>query len=194
MTLVPITPRRCYVCDRWVGEGQAERFALIDDPERDPVGEHTCWMCDSCVQEAEESRKYDSPLALLLWTVDQNGFADDFMGDTDGYGYFAQVGDYIMSVDSQGFVCAEGPYDPERMERKWDRYYSDGAGMSYGDYLVSYGWRNGYTAYAGSRDLGTYERESRALAAVSLEARRSGYYGPCWRVGERGDVSLVHYW
>lgn len=46
----------------------------------------------------------------------------------------------------------------------------------------------------GSRDLGTYERESRALAAVSLEALRSGDYGPCWRVGERGNVSLVHYW
>jgi len=190
MTLVPITPRRCYVCDRWVGEGQAERFALTD-PERDPAWENTFWLCDSCAEEA--SHKYESPLALLLWAIDTNRMSDDFMGDTDHYGYFAQVGDYIMSVDSQGFVCAEGPYDPERMEREWDRYYSDGAGMSEDDYFVA-GERGGYTAYAGSKDLGTYERESRALAAVSLAARRSGYYGDCWRVNERGGVSLVHYW
>lgn len=66
MTLVPITPRRCYVCDRWVGENQAERFKLVSDPERGESGD-TLWMCDSCVQEAEASHKFDSPLALLLW-------------------------------------------------------------------------------------------------------------------------------
>lgn len=189
MTVTPIIPRQCFACQRWTGENYCEPFVLEEaEPDK------RLWLCDSCLAEAEDSEKYGrDPLTFLLSQVDLEDGADDSMGSVAYDEYVARIGDYLLVKDSQGYVSHDGPYSPERMDRRWSELYDAGLAADQDDAYIEAA-RDGYAVSFGGKHLGTYPRLSRALARVSLAAIADGYYPNCWLIGERGDLQRIDYW
>jgi hypothetical protein len=75
-----------------------------------------------------------------------------------------------------------------------DEFEDDGFGAQEDDGWISCD-RGGYFASLGGKRLGTFERLSRAKAAISLEMRRSGYYPNVFLSGEHGPtVRRIDVW
>lgn len=132
---------------------------------------------------------------LLLYEWMSEG--DDHMSN-EGWGYCARIDNYLVYEDTQGFVTFDEFGSSERAEEEFYKLYKLGWGASESDYYIT--WDRGkYRAYDGDSgkaielwpDIHGEIGRRRALAAVSLHMRRTGYWPDVWEEGERGNITNV---
>jgi hypothetical protein len=165
------------------------------------VGADTFRVCDVCLADHDGPGKFEGPardgdeqlaLALVLQSIDMDGCADFFLSDESGYA--AAIDRYILACDSSGFVDVREYRTPELALATLAEWENDGFGASEDDGWISCE-RGGYYAQLGGKDLGTFERLTRAKAAISLEMRRSGCYPNVFVADEHGpSVRRVDVW
>lgn len=154
-------------------------------------------VCDHCLLDADGPGKFegcrdDLPLALALYALRRDGAYDSELSD-DSLSV-ARFERYLLIEDSQGFVEVREFAGSTTAQAEMDGYEDDGLGASEDDAWLSY--QNGGIAvsFAG-KHVGTYERESRARAAVSLAMRKQGYYPNVWLAGEHGPgIRRIDVW
>lgn len=183
---------QCAVCSRWFAP--ADVFTVEDEPNG-TVGH----ACQACAAENNGPGKFEAnhddeavatALVLYAWSMDSG--EDDQMS-SEGYGYCGRFGRYLLFQDDRGFVTFEECKDVASAVRRFEELYKDGMGAQEDDAYIFFD-RGAYHVQIEGKTLGKYERETRARAAVSLEARRSGFYPSLWMDLERGGLRNVSYW
>lgn len=179
---------------------------LIDDNrsyashETVEVEGQTFIVCDSCLENHRGPGKFEGEagddqslaLALVLHALAAEGWVDEALADESGS--VSRIGRYLLVEDDRGFVEVRTFDSPEAAQRELDGYEDDGLGASEDDAWISSGTRGWEVSFAG-KFIGTFKRESRARAAVSLEMRKSGYYPNVWLAGEHGpSVRRIDVW
>jgi hypothetical protein len=154
-------------------------------------GTPAAYLCGDCYGIAETSSKFDSWEALALYSL--GGGDEDDSCSSESWGYLARYGSWIFTEDTQGFVYAYDYGTIEKAEREFSRLYDVGYGANDDDAWVGFDHGYYHVVIAG-KAIGKYERESRALAAISLEARRTGCYPNAWVESERGGMARRDYW
>ena len=132
--------------------------------------------------------------ALLLDNLVSNSQFDDIMFH-DGWGMCARFENYLLFEDTNGFVTYEEFESIEAAAKEYDSYFSQGWGAQDDDAYIyeDRGYKPYGVSFAG-KHVGNYSRLSRARAAISLEARKSGIYPSAWYQDDRGDLSPITYW
>jgi hypothetical protein len=158
-------------------------------------------VCDVCLADHDGPGKFEGPardgdeqlaLALVLQSLDLDGCADHFLSDESGYA--AAIDRFILTIDSSGFVDVQEYVDSAVALDRMNDFEGDGFGAQGDDGWISCE-RGGYFASLGGKRLGTFERLTRAQAAISLEMRRSGYFPNVFLAGEHGhSVRRVDVW
>lgn len=192
---------QCIVCDKQTVSAKA---AEIEDAA-------CCMTCAEShngpgkfeqysAREPEDFRKYCAEAmgkALILYTWSLDSSWDDYMWQ-EGWGTVIQFGLYVLQEDDRGFVTFEEFDSAEKLQKQWDEWYSNGWGASEDDYYVQHDYHTGWEVYVAGKKIHLYPSPTeeavtrrRALAAVSLEMRRSGFYGSVWETGERGDIREI---
>lgn len=138
------------------------------------------------------STRGDLARALILHAWTMGGMEDDRMYQ-EGWGYCAMFGRYLVVEDDRGFFTFEEFDTVEKAQKEFDRLYSDGWGASEDDAYISFD-RGLYEVSFNGKHIGTFERESRARAAISLAMRESGYYPSVWIVNDHGNISEASVW
>jgi hypothetical protein len=151
------------------GRGKFEAYSDSgDDPDLQPLG-----------------------IALILYSLAMSGMADDSCGNE--WEHLDRIENFLLFSDSQGFVRFDEFDSAAKAETDFDSYYSDGLGANEDDAYVSFERGEWNASFAG-KHLGSYPRESRAKAAISLEMRKSGYYPNVWYSDQGGGISLISVW
>lgn len=192
-----IKPVKCAVCGRWLSE--SFMVAKIDydgcckqcAESHNGPGKFQTYSASWDDHTFDDLEQLGKALILYQWSMD--GCADDAMGNSDYYGYFTRMGNFITCADSQGFFTFEEFDSDEAAIKAWDSYYDDGAGADENDAFISAD-RGPYEVSFDGKHLGTFERESRAKAAVSVEMRKTGYYPSCWFVNDHGNMRRIEVW
>jgi hypothetical protein len=160
------------------------------------------YLCDACCEVAKLSSKFDSADAMALYSLDSG--AEDDWAHSEGWGYLARMGKWIVSEDTQGFVYARDCDTPERADREFQILYDEGYGADEDDAYIAYDSGRWHVTFEG-RDLNVWPTqrsrhdydegitERRAIARVRLEAMRTGFYPNAWLVNDRGDMRRVSY-
>lgn len=167
-------------------------MAVTVDDGNGAIG-YCCYVCEG----EQVGHKFDSAAALVLYEWDMNGSADDFMS-SEGWGYCAQFGRWLLVNDDRGFVSAHEYADVAKATAEFAEWYAEGWGADESDAYVSHeGYGRVHVSFDGkSLDVWAPRHtdgitERRALARVRLEMMRTGYYPNVWLVNERGTLSLV---
>jgi hypothetical protein len=177
-----ITARRCLLGDHF----RADRHVYAVE-----VDGETFYACEACVSQhdgpgAHEGYSEDSLATLLvLEHLDGDGGADFFLSDESGYA--AQLGRFVYKRDDRGFHSYEEFSSPEEAVKHMNGMEDDGFGADESDAYITFTPRGVEVSFDG-KHIGTYERESRARAAVSVEMRRSGYFPNVFLCGEHGPT------
>jgi len=196
--LTPIVAFKCSVCEKYKGNRHKEtEMVILDSPTYDPVTQtytypetsQSYFVCDTCSEEIAQSHALEGDYAAILERFANESMEDDYMS-TEWDGYIGRFGNWLYFSDSQGFKTAEEFKSVQDAEKRFDEIYADGMGYSDEDFTVSFD-RGEYSVYQNHKRLFTHERESRCLAWISLEMRRTGFYPNVWREHERGGLSLV---
>lgn len=196
----------CTVCNRELVTRRAELSWSELAAGTRPVPYHAClreadtapaYACAQCIEDHDAPGKFEAlrhdrralGVALILnaWSLD--GAEDDRMY-SEGWGSCERLGRFLLMTDSSGFVTIEEHDTDAKAEEEFTRYYVQGWGASEDDAYISDD-RDGYAVSFEGRHLGTFERETRARAAISLEMRRTGYYPDVWHVNERGSIDHI---
>lgn len=178
----------CAACNRYFRVADVE---TVDDGTG-TIG----YACEDCITAHDGLGKFEgngndlaAAIVLYAWSMDSG--EDDFMS-SESWGYCGRFGKWLLFEDERGFVYAQEYPTVEAAVKEFDSLHDDGWGYQEDDYSISFE-RGHWYAYDGGKEIGRYERRSRALAAVSLEARRSGYYGSCWE-DYGNSIRSVRYW
>lgn len=156
-------------------------------------------VCRQCVGDADSPGRYQAhrhdveslATVLLLEAWSMISAEDDFMSN-EGWGYLARFGRYLYNVDTSGFHSFEEFADDIAADKRFQELYSDGWGASEDDATVEFS-RGEYVLHVGYEHIGSYPRETRARAAMRLWSERNGFFPNLWRVGERGQMSILNY-
>lgn len=168
-----------------------ETLWAYDALEPVTIGEDVFYACPGCMDELEGPGKHegigedDYALVVVLEYLRGISMEDHWLADESGYvGVFER---HLLVEDSQGFVDVRTFTDHQAAMREINSYEDDGMGASEDDAYIAYE-RNGlYVSFAG-KTVGTYETLRRAMAAVSVEMRRQGYFPNVWLTGEHGPT------
>lgn len=178
---------KCVACDKWKGTRHIASTVEIE--------EYEYHLCDACSEE--RSRKFDSDTALILYEIDLDGGAQEFMSN-EGWGYCSLYERYLLLI-CQGFVHVESYESAEGARKAFDRYYDEGWGYSEDDYVIVQD--RGYTeVFEGHKSVFRIENEDypdplrRARAFISLRMRKDGYYPNVWLQHYNGEVRRIDVW
>lgn len=193
---------QCRVCDEWRYSQSSPLWkgipwiAYLD-------GDYCCQVCHDAhdspgkFSQARGFHRSELGKALILysWSGDCS-YQDDSMSN-EGWGYCGRFGRYLLFEDTSGFVTFEEFDSDEKANKRFDELYCAGMGASEDDFYIQAG-RNGIEVWQSYKQIHVwpsrneeYVTERRALAAVSLEMRKQGYYPNVWICGERGDMRLA---
>jgi len=180
-----ITPFKCIVCSKWKGEHHlGETLHFVDDSSTDLD------ICDECVEEAEESRKFEGAYARALYELDMDGMEEDYMSSEWG-DYVALFGNWLLYCDSQGFVTAEEFRSVEAAVEHFTIIHDEGMGYHEEDATIyADNWGNYQVSFDG-KHIANVRREDyenplrRAKAIISVEMRKSGFFPNVWLTDDR---------
>jgi hypothetical protein len=184
--LVPIHGPAAFECVGCHSDVVDVPAGTLDFNDETPV----VYLCGDCYDIAVTSSKFDSWEALALYSLDSG--AEDDSCASESWGFLARFGSWIFTEDTQGFVYAYDYGTIEKAEREFSSLYDQGYGADDNDAYI--GFDHGYYhVVIDSKSIGKYDRESRALAAISLEARRTGFYPNAWVEANYG-LARRDYW
>ena len=155
------------------------------------------YCCADCATEGPgkfqaNGGRHDIGIAKILHAWSMESGEDDYM-TSEGWGYCGQFGRFLLMEDTSGFVTFEEYRTTAEAQKEFDKYYSAGWGANEDDAYISEESR-GYSVSFEGKHIGTFERMTRAKAAVSLAMRKSGYFPSVWVVNERGSIDSISVW
>lgn len=176
----------CAVCNKWVKP--RDTVAQLDNS----------YCCAACAHNADGFGRFERfrnqleelGKCLILYAWSQDGMEDNFMS-SEGYGYCSQLGNFLLFCDTSGFYSFEEFSTEAEADKEFDRLYSDGMGASEEDGYISDSRDGGYDVSFAGRYIGTFNREARARAAISLEMRKSGFYPDIWSINDHGNITNI---
>jgi len=182
-----VTPAHCAVCDTW--KGKDNMVAQIDSD----------YCCADCAQQHNKPGRFeaysssdDLGKCLILNSLSENGCEDEYMS-SEGWGYCGRFGNYLLYLDTSGFVTYDEFDTEEKAEARYMALYKDGMGADEFAAYVHDG-RAGYSASLDGKHIGIYPTQRRAIAACRLECMRTGYYPDLWYVNDHGNYTFVEDW
>jgi hypothetical protein len=137
----------------------------------------------------------DLSLVVALDILASQGGADEEAGEADVLGHAARFGRFILHTDSQGFREARVFTDESRAQAAMEDYVPDVEPSEDDAFLSSCGQLGAKTraSFIG-KDLGEFDEEADAEAAIRAEGNRSGFFPNVWRVSDHGNSHLCEDW
>lgn len=139
----------CDICDHWqntrkietpFGKSPVPYVAVVDD-----LSGAKGYACADCVANeidtlgkfsAYRHERHSMGTALVLYTWSMNSGEDKYMS-SEGWGYCAQFGRYLLFTDTQGFVTYEDCDTVKKSQKEFDRLYALGWGADESDAYIS---------------------------------------------------------
>jgi hypothetical protein len=155
-------------------------------------------ICITCVEGHKGPGKFeayegeDLGKVLLLDHFAGISMEDDYMWN-DGWGYCGRFDNYLLFVDTNGFVTFEEFDTVDKADQYFMRLYKEGWGAQEDDaYIGEDGsvWFSGKAVHVWENKNGEIT-ERRRLAAIRLEMSKQGFYPNVWIDNGRGNLSLV---
>lgn len=151
------------------------------------------YACKECVSRDTGLGKFAlgdaESLILYAWSMD--GAEDDFMSNDSEY--CGRFGQWLLYVDSQGFVSSDHYDTKEKAIAHFQSLYDDGMGASEDDGYISFE-HGEYHLLVEGKHIGSYPREMRARAAMRIWASQNGFYPSLWVDDQRyGNLRISSY-